>query len=715
MHISAKYMILAGMLLVSACGDPETAAQNTIAKVHDTLQKEKDNLDPLQRLDSYNQMIKEVEAVAGNTDTATGRAIAAGQAVDGITLAGLKQKRDALAPRAKCYADPTVDCLTPFGTNATRDTSGSPANAFADAERLVCDRGFSAADQSLDNIKINKPAYSRELVQVALAAAGCHKPDEVKAAIETYMSAIPAQGSERVSALLSVLATDDLKDGWPVVADELENELKSGAISGQDAANATLTLAINYANRGDVKAALDKYAYFTDKLGYKADTDSVDKLVVAAMLAGDVDTGLKMKIASETDKRYGIDESRKATYSIIETKVAACTLAARLMGLSPFYDKYGICPDRILESLGSSDKSFDDNFVPPDAKEKAQDEKAADAIESGLDTLASALKKPNSDTAWFDDAYGAMAIARQKLGEPGKANAAIKKISDLRVREYGQVDYNSGSRGHFPAFTAARFLVALAQKDLDAAAHYMTIGNLYSDSAGKLLCTTVGRTQNAEQALAIANTISKQRDLWHCYHDLIPEMAAAGKSDEVEKLIDAWSGDPRVKDGFHLQVIDGMIASGDVDGARSYAKKHDVVKDDRGKLGLDQRLMDSDKVAKDRSKAEPIIREMFQIGQADDEKSNASGTYNSRFARGSSYEAQAAAERAFSNGYTDLGIELYEKASYKDQRPLLQAITDKISKADMTRVLMLAQDNVSGNNLGYVIDRAIRHLKKAGG
>ncbi len=70
-----------------------------------------------------------------------------------------------------------------------------------------------------------------------------------------------------------------------MITAELERELKSGAISGQDAANATLSLAINYANMGDTKAALDKYAYFTDKLGYKADTDSVDKLAIAAMLA----------------------------------------------------------------------------------------------------------------------------------------------------------------------------------------------------------------------------------------------------------------------------------------------------------------------------------------------------------------------------------------------------------------------------------------------
>ncbi len=54
-------------------------------------------------------------------------------------------------------------------------------------------------------------------------------------------------------------------------------------------------------------------------------------------------------------------------------------------------------------------------------------------------------------------------------------------------------------------------------------------------------------------------------------------------------------------------------------------KKHDLVKDDKGKLSLDQRLMDSDKVAKDSGKAEPIIREIFKIGQTMDAAANAKG------------------------------------------------------------------------------------------
>ncbi len=708
MNHSIRYALLAGMLLLAACGDPQESAQARIEKAQTSLQGAADMLDPEKRVSAYDAIIKDVEEVAKKyPKTTIGEAIAAGRAVDGVSLAEIQHKRDTLAARAKCYANPTVDCLTPFGSGATSNAAGgSPQSAFAQAEQLVCDKGFSAADKALDPFKINKQAYAKELIQVGFAAAKCDKPDEVKAAIGAYMTADPAQGGQRVSDLLSILATEDLKDGWPVISAELERELKSDAIGEQDAANVTLTLAINYANMGDTKAALDKYAYFTDTLGYKADSDSVDKLAIAAMLAGDVDLGLK--IASQDGN---------PDYAINQTRAAALALASRMMGLS--FDKYGSSPNSILNALDSHKNGIEDYFAPVDAKDKTQDEKAADAIETQLDELASAVKAPRQGTIFsitrFDDAYGAMAIVRQKLGEPDKANAVIKKISDLRQLVFGQVD-GGGNFGNISDFAAARFLVSLAQMDLDAAVHYMKVGNLSSDSAGQLLCITVGRTQNAEQTLAIANAISQKRDLWHCYHDFIPEIAKAGKPGEVEKLLAAYPGDPRDKDNFYLDIVDGMIASGDASGARSYAEKHDLVKDDKGKLSLDSRLMDSDKVAKNSGEAEPIIREIFRIGEASDVAANAKGESYEQYARGRSYVAEGAAADAFKNGYTDLGIELYEKATYKDHRPLLFAFTDTISKSDMTKVLMLAQDNAtSPQYLSYVVDAAIRHLEKTGG
>ncbi len=73
--------------------------------------------------------------------------------------------------------------------------------------------------------------------------------------------------------------------------------------------------------------------------------------------------------------------------------------------------------------------------------------------------------------------------------------------------------------------------------------------------------------------------------------------------------------------------------------------------------------------------------------------------------------AQNAAKTAFSLGYTDLGIELYQKAQNRDQQPLLAAFDKKLSKEDLTKVLMLAQNNVSGDRLAYIVDHAIMNLQ----
>jgi hypothetical protein len=347
-------------------------------------------------------------------------------------------------------------------------------------------------------------------------------------------------------------------------------------------------------------------------------------------------------------------------------------------------------------------------MAPVDAQVKPRYEAGAGAIENAVDRLASSahVSAQTVGGIGLDADYGILALVYQKLGDADKAATDIKKGTDYRTRQLGKVD---GGRD-FETFARFAALVAIAQGDLMGAANYVKTGNLPSDDYAHLLLVEVGRTQDAENALNIANIVGNRRDLWHAYSDMIPEMARAGKLDQVDKLVSAWSGDPRQKADFYWPIVDGMIANGDVDGARQYAGKYHLTDDARGKLGLDARLMGSPKIAGNRSKAEPVIREMFQIGEDMDKGSGSA--YVGGVDR---YTAQGAATAAFSNGYTDLGIELYEAATNKDQRPLLAAFTDQISKNDMSRVLMLAQDNVSGNYLGYVIDSAIRHLKKQAG
>ncbi|MBS0383087.1 MAG: hypothetical protein JSR56_11720 [Proteobacteria bacterium] len=74
-------------LLLAGCGDPQQAAQNRIQNVHEALTNASKDLDPLDRLATYDKLLDQVKAVGANYGkTPTGRAIAAGDTVDGVVM-----------------------------------------------------------------------------------------------------------------------------------------------------------------------------------------------------------------------------------------------------------------------------------------------------------------------------------------------------------------------------------------------------------------------------------------------------------------------------------------------------------------------------------------------------------------------------------------------------------------------------------------------------
>lgn len=696
MH-SLKYGFLIGAcaLALSACGDPEKSAGTALEKVDAAWKESAGDLDPVKRLKGFDAAISDAEAVEKKyAKTSYGEALAAGRAAGGVSLTEMKQKRDAFAARAECYANPSADCLRAFGSRGGAPaSSGDSSNAFADAERLVCEKDFKAADKALEDFKINKPAYAQELIQVALAASGCDKPKDTKAAIEAYLAAEPAQGPERVNQLLSIISTDALEPGWESATTELETLLSSGTLPANLAANVVLTLAIRYADMGDAKMALEKYSYFTDALHYQADWSSTMKLASGLILAGEADRGMNI----------GVQPNNPSSATIIIHEAAA--ELARRMGL---IDLGGAALPNSKISLMKQGDGVDEFFAPVDASEKARDEKAADAVEAKLDEMAGGASLQNQaiGLVGYDQAYGLVALVRQKLGQSDKAAAAIKKGEDLRARILGSADSPNG----YENFAAFETLIALAQDNPSAAAGYAAKAGLRLYNYPERILEKAGRSGDAEKALAVYGQLNGLVDDYHAFAAIMSGMSKAGKTGDIEKLIAAYPGNPAQKADFYWTVVDSMIASGDASGAKAYAEKHDLAKDERGKLGLDARLMNSEKIAGNRGKAEPIIREMFDIGEAMDKASSGDGN---SYGRSDSYVAENAAMLAFKNGYTDLGVELYQKATNKDQRPLLFAFVDGMKKSDMTRVLMLAQDNLSGDRLGYVIDAAVRSFDKS--
>lgn len=683
--------------VLSACGDSEKDAQSAAQKAYTAWQAESDDLDPVQRLKRYDQIIKDVKAVGEQyPKTAYGQAIAAGRPINGISVAAMQQTRDILAPRAACYANPTVDCLRPWSSHPSGSrvsgTAAAPGDAFAEAQQRVCAQGFAAADQALAPFRINKPAYSRELVQVALAAAACHKPTQVVAAIQAYLPTLPAPGNRaRMPALMSILATDDLEPAWPAVIKELEAQLQAPGLPKNEAAGIAAGLAVNYAKSGHNNAALAKYRYVTDTLGYQFTPSGKQEFSRQLILHGDADHGLKY-----------IDYPDDRLHQVMALNDAAMWIGNRLKLTAPGLH---------APLVAASHTGLAEYMAPVAADEKTRTEAEVAAVEAALDRMAvsadaTAIRSYGNSSDGLDDSYGIVALIRQKLGEPDKALADLKKGEDLRNRLLGA---NGHTDDYFARFQTT---IALARGDIDAAATYVKLLN--DQDYVELIVEAMARQGEGAKALSLIgdpDIVRQGNRADPCYFCsfLVADLIANSQFDSAQQVIQAIPGGTNIQARYYQQIDDQMAADGDQPGAEAYAKAHGLIQSPGDRLHLLYRLMDAPRIAGDRKRAEPILREMFAIAQQIDQ--NPTG-YPGRWDH---YTAEQVAGTAFSAGYTDLGIELYRKATYKDQRPLLAAFTDGMRPGQMTPVLIVAQDNLQGGRLAIVIDAAIRHLEKSQG
>lgn len=678
--LRASLIVAAGAFAVAACGNPEKSAEKAIEKASADWAAARDDLDPQKRVKSYDSVIKAVEDVGKKyKKTPYGMAVANGGSAGGVSITAMKAERDALDARAKCYADPTAECLRPFASSSYRDNAGyenSPEAAFGRSQELVCDKNFAAADQSLESFKINRALYAQQLMQIALAAAQCDKPEEVKAAVAAYIQAEPAQGPERMSALLSILATDALEPAWPPVLSQFETILASGALDQQSAANIALTMAVDYAKLGDSEKALAKYAYFTETLGYQADWQSKLNLASNLIIAGHAAEGLKV-----------VETNGQKTFLIIPLHEAAEEVALRL-GLV----RTGT---GVPEFTGVAD--IKDYMAPVDGATKARYAPAADAIEAEIDKLAPAVIVQDGaiGPSGLDTAYGILALIHQKLGDSGKASGAINKAVGIRAKLLAPGAEGVGEED----IAEYQSALALAQGKPEEAASYAKVVRVRHEHS-RLIMKEIARTGDAEKALAVANELGAASN-WNQYSVLVEGLVESGKIDKAEAVINAYPGNPDEKKAFQWLIVQKLAAEGDAKGAQEAANKYSLLNTPADRMRLATNLLNSQKVAGDRKKAEPVIREIFAIGEELDK----SGNYND-------YVAQNAAAQAFQHGYTDLGVELYKAASKKDQRPLFAAFSDEAKPKELTPIFMLAQDNLAGEELGYVIDAGIRKLEK---
>jgi hypothetical protein len=685
-------VLLAGLCLFAGCGNPEQSAIDAVAQAEADWTDALAESDPRRRLGAYDSIIDDLESVVENyPETPQGQSLAAGRAIGSMSLTRVKAVRDSLAARAECYASPTVQCLQPFSSRPNDSgaaAAGASNDALAQAQSQVCARGFAAADQMLDAFKINKPVYAQQLIQVALAAAECDKPEEVLAAIDAYRKAEPAVGANRIGAYLGILATEALEPAWASMLTELESTLQSGGLDANTAATLTLTMAVRYAALGDARAAVGKYTYFTETLNYQADAQTELDLAAKLVAAGAADAGLAIAQAGRPNDAAG--------YAAVALHRATAELGTRL-GL---LDANATAAPRIYDTA-----TIRDYFAPIAAAESARYLSAAATIEEALDKLVASTDVETIPIGGggADAAYGVLALVQQKAGAADRAVAALAKAERLRGARAAGVQ--TATQQYFLPF---QILMALAQDRGEDAVRYAQIR--LQPYYLELILDAIATSGTAEQALTAAGTLNAASNP-RAYTAIIGALIEAGKLDQAEQVINAFAGSAAEKNVLYWQLVTKAANDGDPRRAEQAAERFGLLNGPGERMRLFTTLLNSEDVARDRRRAEPIIREIFSLGEQLDQ----AGGGSNAFQRNERYLAQEAARAAFQSGFIDLGIELYEAASRKDQRPLFAAFNDKLRTAELTRILMLAHDNLQGEALAYVIDAGIRHLEQPAG
>jgi hypothetical protein len=670
------------VVILSACSNPEEAAEKALTSAQADWANARKNLDPQKRASALQKIIADVENVGEKYNkTQLGQAVVAGRAAGGVSISDMKREHDRIAERASCYAKPSVECLEPFASSGYKYQSanaGSAENAVQTAAKLVCEKNFSEAETALQNLKINRPVYAANLVQVALAGAQCDKPEAVKAAATAWLEAEPSQGASRVSALQQLLNNEGLRDSWPILLPELEKAATD--LPENQAAGVDLTLSARYAALGDADTALAKFRRVTDELGYTVDINTRLEVVSSLIATGHADAGLSLFDGQPNNENL---------------RMGALHFATQELG-----GRLGVVrPDGAATANVPYNKDLTEFFAPVTADDRKRENAIAADIEAKLDEFV-AGRQPNGQylgMSGVDAAYARLALIQQKLGDSNKANALVEKSAHARQAMSPTGAYRADAQTYAAEYEV---LVALGQSDADKAAALLPQVAPTGNDIAELVLRALAKAGKAEEALTLATQINRAGA--NMYQTLINELGSSGHVAEAEQVLNAFPGDSSTKSAIAWGLVENAAAAGKMKEVEKLAESYSLLDVPAYKLRMVELRADQAIAKNDRKKAEAEIREMFSIGEEFDKMAAAE--------RASAFYAENAARKAFGAGYIDLGVELYNSASHKDQRPFFDAFSKNTNRPDYPRILMTAHDNLQGEELSYVIDAAIRGL-----
>ncbi len=680
--LNLKYGAAALALLpLAACGggDPEQNAANAIDRVAADLEKARASYDPSDRLDAYEDILSEIETISERYgDTSLGARLAEGRNTGGISPSGVKQARDRLAPRAACYEAPSVDCLSLF-TSETYDRGRSENNDPAlQARSAICSPGgIDAARTALEPLKINAGRYRDEWVQVAFAAHACDKDEVVSPAIQEATAAETAGISERARFQFSILNTPDLSAAWPTIANSLDASLDE-LPDAQSKANAALQLAKYYAATGQTSKAIDHATFVTEDLGFDISVSDRIDILTNLMVFGALDDALPL--------------AGNANNAII-AKHRALTLAAEK--LAGFNEAGEIDPsvdtaDYTKLFMGHEGDADLLTTLPPDA-EKATLLARTETMEAALDAMLSVNGWQRYIGSTAHAPYSALAFAYERLGETERADAALAKARSANMAD-----------------PRMEYLIALRRADYDRAFSLLTDAN-GRHRFGPAIIARVAAAGDATQALGYANRIGGA--LGPNLQIIVRSLLANGYRERaIQVLASVPASDPYAQ-GLAWELAEAEADAGEIERFRQLVDQYQLEQGPRRnplrvKLGEVRAFAAAGKDSDARS----ALREAFEIGQALDGVERHDDWGN----RMIDYAAEEAPQTAFELGYSELGFELFEQASWVTHDPLVKALDHAERPKDLTRILMAGHDRLDGEHESYLVNFTVTHLKARG-
>ncbi|MEM8981730.1 MAG: hypothetical protein AAGC71_01795 [Pseudomonadota bacterium] len=668
--------LLCSLALAGCGGDPIANSIDAVEKIAKRWQAAKEIDAPDKRLAEYRDILVDLKKVPERyPETPTGQRLATGGDVGSVSIKRFEARTERLAERATCYAEPSADCLIPFTSDLFDKKDQRREQSARD---LICSQGLEAALAAMESKRINRRLYADELIQLGFAAARCGQPSRVNATIAAYIDAEPLTMAERALKITQVVATVDLKPGWPPAIDELERLLAVAGIDANTKATVALTLLNAHSQLNQPEEAIAKLKFVSDELGFTV--SNANETAARLIGAGAVTEGLSLARGAVSQSRFADQSALSSVWTA--TKYLVANLGIETNGTLSVASV--VRNDNLAELLAK-----------PEQSAAAATSVTITKITRVLDEFDPSLwSKDGLRKTQASDAYARIGLLHRKLGNADAAASAFDKADNIVA--------TAGQRGTPSLY---RFLVAMADKDIDTMRSIALAIDGYNNPYIDPYIRAAVAANDIEQAIETMAAASPQDAGARFYRTLVQAMIESDKLERLEEVIDAAPQDQRSKAQHASNAIQALSKAGMPARIESLAARYQPNRNAREQEILTEALIQAHANAGNDSEAKALIDTMFTAGFAADASA-------SQFDR-QKFMAQNAATQAFRVGLFDYGLALYRQAERRNAMPLTTAVAlGSPSAAQLTQILMVAHDYTSPADEEAVVGSVVSYLRE---